>query len=472
MNPRLPPFSDDIERAVLGAILYESTPALFKCQEHKITPDHFFRPMNRMIFEVMTDLSAKGKMIDVLILTDKLKSLKQLKSCGGEGAIHKLVDDCATPSALPEYLNLLHDYYKRRRSQEILQEGMDAIHSSDPRSDVILSGVVNKHLDLLDEINPISSPAEIHERVKERWVEAKKRGSMGYPSFCYAIENIIGSYVAPESVVIAGRPSDGKTSLLLNELVDKADKHDVPCAIASLEMDEPSLRARIAGGMCGVSTFRMRRGQWDSSDMRKMDEAFKKLAKLPLYITDEVMTIDQIQSWFLHMKTKHDIQMAAVDYLQLIPRNNNPDTTASETIGAYSSALKRLAKRMNVSMFILSQLSRGGDRNRTKSPPAPTLEALRDSGVIEQDADIVLMIYKEPGLDMDVFAFDQDWPMCVSVAKHRHGPVGDVQMQFIRSEQRFVAKSEYEGVMRERVVDFEQRRKEHQETLDINENVS
>jgi replicative DNA helicase len=282
------------------------------------------------------------------------------------------------------------------------------------------------------------TPSDIHQSIVDEWIKAKETGFIGYPSSLSPVQAILGSYVNPDNIIIAGRPSSGKTALALQECRYIAEEKGVPVGIISLEMRESQLRARLAGSMCGVNTFRMRHGMWEELEMVRMKESFKKLESIPIHIADGRMSASEIQSCAVSMKARHGIEVLMVDYLQLIRRSRSDGNRSPvEVVGEWSAFIKELGQRLDLATILLCQLSRSGHRELDQTPPPPTLEALRSSGEIEQNADVVMMIYKYPGLPEVQFNGASDWPMQLHVAKNRNGPTGACDVTFVRKSQVF-----------------------------------
>lgn len=245
--------------------------------------------------------------------------------------------------------------------------------------------------------------------------------------------------------ILAGGTSSGKTTAALCEALFLAGDLNIPIAIAGLEMGKKMLVTRCLGIMSGVSVFKLLRGTFDDAEMLRMDEAYKVFEKMPIYINDKRMNIGQLSAFYVNQKVKHGVQMAILDYLQLLNQTRGDRRPRNEQVADWSAAGLELAKRLDLHHMALSQFSRRGHKDQTETPPLPTLEVLRDSGAIEQDADTVVIISKKPGREMADYSGGKDWDMVFDVAKNRYGPTGQVEMCFQRSRQMYITKDMWQA---------------------------
>jgi replicative DNA helicase len=334
------------------------------------------------------------------------------------------------------------------------------LRSPDESVHVVLSDMLKDVIDLTKSISRKKTPQQITAKIVERCVLAKEAGTSGIKSRWGSISHILGDYNPPECVVVAGRPSDGKTTFTLNECIHFARDLQVPVAIASMEMNTESVYSIMAGDMAGVNMFKFRSGQWNPDEMRKLDGALNEIQTLPIYVTDERMTIGQLCAWITNVVAQHGVKVVAVDYLQLM-RKSSMEAKANtvEVVGEWIAAIKELGKRLNILTIVLSQLNRGQERFKKETPPPPALDALRSSGEIEQTADVVMFLYKKPDMDTGIFTSDSDWCMEADVAKHREGPTGTKPMWFVRRRQKYMSECEYEMFRKEQRDEVESRQR-------------
>ena len=454
---RMPPFSEEAEVGVLGSFIAAPIETATHCNEYGISKEHFYIPAHRLIFQALQALCEKAgsDRIDMLSLSMELKDSGNMDKIGGEALLSKIFD-AATAAHANYYIEqikqkwLLRNIIQNSRLQE------SRAYEADMEPEDLLAEVVSDAIALTASAKTAVQPSVIHAQNIAICDRAKETGSAGYRSRFDEFENILGSYIAPELIVVAARPSDGKTTFATNEVDFAAEVHGVPCGIVSIEMCESSLRSRMAGEMAEVSTFRGLRGQWTPDDRAKMIEAYARLEKLPIYINDEIKTFSQVQSWCINVHARYGVRLFVVDYIQLMKETGaDRYRTRNEFVASLSSGFKWLAKRLDSVFMVLSQENRGGHREKTKTPPLPTLESLRDSGGLEQDADKVVLLSKEPHLDIATnFRLDQDWPMIADLAKSRNGPTGDVRLHFLRSAQKFAGEQEYRRICEARAPVF------------------
>ena len=387
-------------------------------------------------------MSVDTKYADFNSIAERLAETGKLKSLGGRPFLEKLMDGVATVVHAAYHCEQVKKYHTKREAIRIVNDGYNNLRRPNTEAVEQAAEVVRKLSDLTTQRSGQKTPQEIHAESNERWVIAKEKKCLGFPSYWFPLDNLLGSYLPPEQIVIGARPSCGKTMIVLEEAIHKAQM-EIPVAIASLEMDERSLRERMAGAMSKVSTFSMRKGEYTEEDLNNINTAYDTIDKLPIYINDMRCSINEIEAWTTAMVAKHGIRMLFVDYLQLI-RKPKKYTTMNEVVGEWTASIKELGKRLNICTVVASQFSRSGRKEESKTPPAPSLEFLRDSGEIEQHADIIILVYKRPGLDPSIFGTEADWPMEWYVAKHRNGPTGKINMMMCRKSQSYVSEHEYD----------------------------
>lgn len=438
----------EAEKAVIGSCLIEPVKVMFVCNEHGLSIDHFTDWRLGAIYSAIKTIATKRG-------PEHIDSISVMSGIEGKGIsledVEEIINGVTAPAHIYYYLEIIMDSYDARCITEVMCQAIEDVKVRKPSEVIVdmmceISGSMNRR--------ETASPEEVNKEVVNGWIRSKEHGSMGYPSRWMPLENILGSYVPKEMVLLAGRPSEGKTTLAINEVINLASNHGVPCAIASVEMDEGALRARMAGEICGVSTFKMRRGLYSDNDLSKMQAALETIASLPIYINDKINNIGSLQSWLTNITLTKGVKFFVLDYLQLLQDNRSGNQTTNDVVAFWSSTIKSLQKRLGLAGLVLSQLSRSGNRNQSVAPAGPTLEALRSSGSLEQDADVVIFVYKKPNTPVEMFSLDQDWNMDIEVAKHRGGPTGVIPMVFRRSKQLFVTSHEYNAIQ------FDERRAE------------
>ena len=438
-------YSDtDAERAVLGAVLLDPTITLHLAKEKRLSPDAFSDQKNAIIFRTMDAMLAGGKAIDAMTVMRRLDDKGNIDKAGGREYITGLLDAIPTVTHAAHYLELIIEKQRLRNLAECVSIIPQMIGEGVPSSEVV-SRVTSSIVSNVD-LGSTESPEDLHRKSMDEFGGSRSRKRAGFMSFLEPVNEIIGSYIPGNVYVIAGRPSDGKSSWAFQELIQQAVEHNIPCAMASLEMSSKLLREMMAGSLSDVSIYAVRNGTFSQQQLDKLRDSFNLLQAAPIFINDKRMTIDEILAWVSYMVARHGVKLFALDYIQLIrPSSYSGHKSRNEEVMEWSAAIKDITKRLNLVTLMVSQLSRAGIRLQDKTPPPPTLEALRDSGSIEQDADAVIMLYKKPGLDCSTFFADADWPMEASVEKHRIGPTGVRPYVFVRRRQKIESLLQYQN---------------------------
>jgi replicative DNA helicase len=433
----------EAERAVLGAIILEPGLSMGVVKERGVTPECFYDQRHGVIYRTLEALSASGKAVDVLTLMRRLEDKANVEKAGGRDYIVGMLDAIPTVSHLGHYIDEVLEKYRLRnlsRCVGTIGEMIDTGMSSAEIVSSVTASIV-KNVDL----GTPENPEQLHAESMSEFEKAQTGIHTGMTAFLEPLNEVLGAYVPGNLYVVAGRPSDGKSSFAFQEVIHQAVECKVPCAIASLEMSSKLLREMMAGSMADVSMYAMRNGQFSPAQLAKVRESFDTLKQSPVQINDKRMTIDEIVAWVTYAHSRYGVRLFALDYIQLIrPSRNARHNSRNEEVQEWSACIKDLTKRLGLVTIMLSQLSRAGVRLQDKTPPPPTLEALRDSGCIEQDADCVIMLYKKPCIDCSAFFADADWQMEASVEKHRIGPTGIRPYVFVRRRQRIESIMQYE----------------------------
>jgi replicative DNA helicase len=422
---------------VLGGILKKSDG--LKEIVGELKPDAFYEPRHRIIYQAMINLFHKNKPVDVSTVSDELSRMGELEKNGGRLYLIDLLDGVASAVNVPAYAEVVIEKKQRRDiicvANEIMLDCYEYGGSERELSDLVENKVFktcqrsrNSSFTPINEILP-----DTFQRL-DKYVRAGG-GLQGVSSGFSNIDNKLGGLLSGQYVVIAARPSMGKTSLGLNI----AERCGVPVAFFSIEMKDEQLAMRLLCGKAGISRQELRRGQLRDEKWRQLIEASQQLEQLEIFINDSpYLTTLDIKAEARRLKSRYDIQLIIVDYLQLV---KYPGRTESRNIevASISADLKALAKELNLPVIALSQLSRMTERREDRRPQ---LSDLRDSGAIEQDADIVMLLYR-PGEYMKHLDDDDKDKVRVGgetdliIAKNRDGETGVVKLTFINKVARF-----------------------------------
>jgi replicative DNA helicase len=425
---RVPPQSLDSERALLGALLLK--PDAIHDVSDTIHGDSFYAEKHRIIFEAMRELSERGEPIDILSLSERLTNNGTLERMGGRAYIAELAGSAPAPGNFAHYADLVSRKHIMRSLIEASYEITESAY--DEAQDVVqLLDDAEKKVMAIGNSSASHKFVAISEKVEGAWerIEALSKsdgGIRGVPSGFPDLDNLLSGFHPSDLVILAARPSMGKTSLALDIARNAAVKHNVPVGIFSLEMSSEQLVDRMLAAESNVNSWKMRTGAIHTEDdFNKIRDALETLSKAPIYIDDKPgNNILAMRAVGRRLKRERGIGMIIVDYLQLMaPTNTKASDSMVQQVTEISRSLKHLARELEVPVIALSQLSRAVEQRGGK----PRLSDLRDSGSIEQDADVVMFIHRD-----DKRNPDSDRPNIaeILVEKHRNGPVGKCDLYF------------------------------------------
>src|SRR5918911_1074234 len=436
---RRPPYSEEAEQAVLGAMLMDPNAVLRAVEQ--VDDTMFYREGHRRIFRAMTAIAGRGGVGDPLTLGEELSRRGELEASGGKEYVGLLVD------AVPTAANV--EYHARIVREKALLRRLIEVSTS------IVTDAFEGHVgaaELLDEaehkIFQVSQQrgTEGFTRIKELlWptmerIEALQRGGKtitGVATGFTDLDELTSGFQASDLVIIASRPSMGKTSLALNCAQYAAIEHNVPVAIFSLEMSKESLVQRMLTGEARIDAQRLRKGMLRDDDFPRLARAAGILSSAPIWIDDSpAITLLEMRSKARRLKADAGIGLVIVDYLQLMQGPANVESRQQE-VSQISRGLKALAKELNVPVVALSQLSRAPEQRA--GDHKPQLSDLRESGAIEQDADLIMFIYRQEGYDgpTDKDGNSLEGRAEIIVGKQRNGPIGIVNLFFHKMYTRF-----------------------------------
>ena len=431
----LQPQALEAEEAVLGSMMIDED-AANKAISILGTNHYFYKDAHKKIFDAMLTLSSESNPIDTVSVSDELKKIKSLKSIGGIYYLTGLVDKVPTSARVETYAEIVKEKGMLRdlisTSHSISKKALDAGDSVgsilDEAEQSIFSLTEQKDTKIYKHIEPILSATV--KRMEE--IAANPGSTIGVPSGIIDLDKLTAGFQKGDLVIIAGRPSMGKTALALTIARNAAIENNSGTAIFSLEMSSDQLGQRLLTSEARVDNSHVRRGSLPSGKWKNINIASGKLAQAPLYIDDTpALSILDLRSRARRLKRERNIEMIIVDYLQLMQGPKNSENRQNE-ISQITQSLKALAKELDIPVVALSQLSRAVEQ-RTKKEPQ--LSDLRESGAIEQDADVVIFLYRPSVYDKD----DESVKgmAYLIVAKQRNGPTGRVTASFIDTYARF-----------------------------------
>jgi replicative DNA helicase len=431
------PQNAEAEASLLGALLIDSD-AIVKVAD-TVSPQDFYDKRHQRIYEAMIQLYDNHEAIDVLTLSDRLKSNGHLDQVGGAAYLTELTNFVPTAAHVEQYADIVAQKAMRRRlitaSKEIVDLGYDEskqLRALIEEAEVKLFDVSQKHVKQ-DIVSLEKVLAESFDRLDD--LHKDKAKIRGIPSGFKDLDSMLAGFQRSDLVILAARPSMGKTALALNIAHNVAVKAAEPVLIFSLEMSKEQLVDRLLSVESGVDAWALRTGNLTDSDFEKIGHAMGTLSEAQIFIDDTpAITVSDLRTKARREAHKRQLGLIIVDYLQLMSggsRFGGDYSNRVQEISEISRGLKGIARELNVPVMALSQLSRSVE---SRSPQIPQLADLRESGSIEQDADVVAFIYREEYYNPET---DRKKLTDVLVKKHRNGPVGNVELYFENEKQRF-----------------------------------
>jgi replicative DNA helicase len=434
---RLPPQNTDAETAVLGAILLDAD-AIIKVADD-LQAEDFYDQRHQTIFDAIIQLFAKRQPIDVVTLKSRLEDENKLETIGGVSYLATLVNSVVTAAHVAEHAQLVRQKAVLRRlisaSNEINRLGYqenEEVDSVLDRAEQALFAVSQKFLKQ-NFVNIRSVLTSTFERINE--LTENKGQTRGVPTGFKALDNLLSGFQKSDLIILAARPSVGKTSLALNFVERAASVHGKKVGVFSLEMSCDQLTDRLLCVVGDIDAWRLRTGNLTDADFSRLHEAMGKLAEVGIYIDDQAgLNVMEMRARARRLQMEHGLDMLVVDYLQLMSGGSGYSSTDNrvQEVSYISRSLKALARELDIPIIALSQLSRAVEQ---RSPKIPMLADLRESGSIEQDADVVMFIYRDEVYNKDT---DKKNIAEIIVAKHRNGPIGSANLFFRADRTKFM----------------------------------
>ena len=435
---RIPPHSEEAERGVLGSILLDPANAIDKCLAKRLGSDSFYDRRHQALFEQMVDMSLANVAMDAITIAEWLKSKNALEKVGGYDYLVQLQDSTLVPAHVEFYCDIVQDKYLYRQLIEHSNNFTDAAYKGDEEAALLVSQAESSLFELGNHGG--DKIPDWKESIKHVFTEINKDPNdidHGVTTGYEGLNERLRGLAKTDMIVLAARPAMGKTSLAMNiaenAALGKLAKAPISVGIFSLEMSREQLVRRMLFSNARVSA-RAVQNRMTPQDHRKLADSVDRLSKAQIYIDDTPgLEAVELRSRARRMKSRYGVELIVIDYLQLMNYSKfSKDGRQRETM-AISGAIKAMAKELDIPVMVLSQLSRATEG---RGDNIPKLSDLRDSGAIEQDADVVLLLYR-PSYYKHGDERNDDNRAVVDVAKFRHGETGDVDMSFIKEYTRF-----------------------------------
>lgn len=416
--------------SALGSLMLDKD-AIFKVVDF-LHPNDFYKPIHKEIYTAMLDLFGHREPIDVLSTTNRLREKGKLEETGGSAYLASLINMVPTATHVAHYASIV----RRKRLLRDLIEASHHIAQLGYKEADDVEGLIDEAEQKIFGISKDSIRQEffaVREVLDEAWERIDRlhkgdgalRGvATGFPD----LDNCLGGLQKSDFIILAARPSVGKTSFALNIARNVALEDKKPVGIFSLEMSREQLIDRLISSVAGVDLWKLRTGRMSSdgpeNDFVRVRNAMEELSSAPIFMDDSPSpTVMEIRAKARRLQAEHDLGLVVIDYLQLIKGHKDTESRVQE-VSEISRALKGMAKELNVPILAVSQLSRGVEM---RHPAIPKLSDLRESGSLEQDADVVMFIYRE---DKDKRNTDRKNIAEIHIEKHRNGPTGRIELYF------------------------------------------
>ncbi|WP_064092086.1 replicative DNA helicase [Rossellomorea aquimaris] len=432
---RVPPQNIEAEQAVLGAIFLE--PSALTTTSELLIPEDFYRHSHQKIYNVMLNLGDSGKAVDLITVTDELASAKELEDVGGVAYLSELAGSVPTAANIEYYAKIVEEKSLLRR---LIRTATDIASDGYAREDEVDSLLSEAEKNIM-EVAQRKNAGAFH-NIKDVLVRTydnietltNRKGDVTGISTGFAdLDHMTAGFQRNDLIIVGARPSMGKTAFALNIAQNVAVKARENVAIFSLEMGAEQLVMRMLCAEGNINAQNLRTGDLTDEDWRKLTMAMGSLSNAGIYIDDTPgIKVGEIRSKCRRLAQEHGLGMILIDYLQLIQGSGRSGENRQQEVSEISRSLKGLARELQVPVIALSQLSRGVEQRQDKRP---MMSDIRESGSIEQDADIVAFLYREDYYDKEA---ENKNIIEIIIAKQRNGPVGNVSLAFVKEYNKFV----------------------------------
>ena len=435
-NDRTPPHNIEAEQAVIGAIFLE--PEAFSTASEILSANDFYRAGHQRIFQTMLNLADKGEPIDLVTVTTQLQNAKTLEEAGGVSYLSEVAGSVPTAANIGYYSRVVEEKSLLRR---LIRTATDIVSNAFESEDEVEDALNEAEKEILEVSNRRDSGAfkavkdvliEVYDNIEQ--MHHNQGDITGIPSGFRDLDRLTSGFQRNDLIIVAARPSVGKTAFALNIAQNVAVNTDENVAIFSLEMGADQLVSRMLCAEGNIDAQRLRTGKLEGDDWGKLTMAMGSLSNSGIFIDDSAgIRVSEIRSKCRRLKQEHGLGMIVIDYLQLISGSSaRMSENRQQEVSEISRSLKALARELNIPVIALSQLSRGVESRQDKRP---MMSDLRESGSIEQDADIVGFLYRDDYYDQET---EKQNIIEIIISKQRNGPVGTVELAFVKEYNKFV----------------------------------
>ena len=431
----LQPQALEVERAVLGALMNDRDAYAVVCEI--LSPESFYEQRNQLIYSAIRDLSIAEKPVDVLTVTDELERQGSLDKVGGAIYIADLSNKVASSANIEYHARIIAHKFLARQLISFASDIETKAFDGSMDIDDLMQDAEGSLFELsrrnmkkdYTQIDPvISNAVEVIQKAA-----ANKDGLTGVPTGYHKLDNLTSGWQASDLVIIAGRPAMGKTSFALSMAKNIAADYKVPMAFFSLEMSNVQLVNRLISNCCEIQGSKILNGQLKPDEWERLDKRLNNLIGSPLYVDDTPgLSVFELRTKARRLVRDHGVKIIMIDYLQLMNANGMRFSSRQEEVSTISRSLKQIAKELDIPILALSQLNRGVESREGLEGKRPQLSDLRESGAIEQDADMVLFVHRPEyyHIYQDENGRDLHGMAQIIIAKHRKGATGDVLLNF------------------------------------------
>lgn len=431
---KMPPYNLEAEQAVLGSMMIDKEAVYIALEV--LQPEDFYKEAHQILFATIVGLEAKGEPVDMVTLTEELHRLNEVEKVGGIGYVAEVANVVPTAANARHYAEIVVEKSILRKLIRVSTNIANRCYEDQEDTRELLDNAEKMILEIADERNfsglvPLKKVlGETLEKIE--YMSAHKGNITGIPSFFADLDSMTSGWQPSDLIILAARPSMGKTSFGLNIAQNAALKAKKPVAVFSLEMSKEQLVQRIMSSEAMIDQHKLRTGRLMDEEWVRLTKASQPLSMAELYIDDTpAISVLELRAKARRLKAEKGLSLIIIDYLQLMQGGKRSENRQQE-ISEISRSLKALARELDVPIIALSQLSRAVEQSTDKRP---ALSHLRESGALEQDADLVMFIYRE-----DYYNPESEKPGIaeIIIAKHRNGPTGSVELGFIKEFTKFV----------------------------------